>query len=113
MQGHFELNVFRPVVVSNMLNSIQLISSASVSFEKMLSKDLIPNYKRISELMSQSLMLVTALNPYIGYSKAAQIAKYAHKKGITLKEAALDLKILTSDQFDEYVKPEKMISPSD
>lgn len=111
MSGHFELNVFNPVIASNVLSSVNLLSKASLNLSQVVSY-LDANHQVIKELMSRSLMLVTALNPYIGYAKAAQIAKYAHKNHLTLKEASLKLNILTEKQFDEYVKPENMISPS-
>lgn len=111
MHGHFELNVFKPLIVSNVLNSMNLLSSSANSFVKLLNK-LDANREVINQLMTRSLMLVTALNPYIGYSKAAQIAKYAHKNNLNLKEAAIKLDILTAEQFDQYVKPENMLAPS-
>ena len=107
------MNVFKPLIVSNVLNSIYLLSNGVKNFNEQIVKTLQPDYKRISDLMNKSLMLVTALNPYIGYEKAAEIAKYAHKNGLTLKEAAIQKKILTEEQFDQYIKPEKMISPDD
>lgn len=111
MNGHFELNVYNPSIVSNVLSSIELLSNSCEKLSQLISS-LDANIEVINELMNRSLMLVTALNPYIGYAKAAQIAKYAHKNGITLKESALKLEILSEKQFDEYVKPENMISPS-
>lgn len=111
MHGHFELNVFKPVIVANVLSSIELLSNASDALSKTISH-LDANQEEITKLMTRSLMLVTALNPYIGYAKAAKIAKYAHKNELTLKEAAVKLEILTAQQVDEYVKPENMISPS-
>lgn len=113
MHGHFELNVFNPLIVSNVLNSIYLLTNAVNTFNNDLLKNLKPNMEKINELMKKSLMLVTALNPYIGYDNAAKIAKYAHKNNLTLLEAALKLELLTKEKFDEYVKPEKMISPED
>lgn len=89
MNGHFELNVFKPLIVSNVLRSIRLIGDGCRSFVNNCLKDLKPNEPRIKELLDNSLMLVTALNPYIGYDKAAAIAKNAHKKGLTLKQSAL------------------------
>lgn len=111
MHGHFELNVFKPLIVSNVLNSMNLLSSSANSFVRLLN-NLDANREVITQLMTRSLMLVTALNPYIGYAKAAQIAKYAHKNNLNLKEAAIKLEILNSEQFDEYVKPENMLAPS-
>ena len=113
MQGHFELNVFKPLIVSNVLNSIYLLSNGVRNFNERIVKTLQPDYKRIGDLMGRSLMLVTALNPYIGYEKAAEIAKFAHKNGLTLKQAAIQKGYLTEEQFDQYIKPEKMISPDD
>lgn len=112
MNGHFELNVFKPLIVSNVLHSIRLLGDGSKSFVENCLKGIIPNEKRINELLNNSLMLVTALNPYIGYDKAAAIAKNAHKKGLTLKESALELGHLTEQQFNEWVKPENMTGPS-
>lgn len=111
MNGHFELNVFNPVMASNVLSSVNLLSNSCSHLAKLISS-LDANIEVINELMTRSLMLVTALNPYIGYAKAAQIAKYAHKNHLTLKEAALKLEILDEKKFDEYVRPENMIAPS-
>jgi fumarate hydratase class II len=108
-QGHYELNVFKPMMIYNALQSADLLADAAVSFTDKLIKGIEPNYKRIEELLNNSLMLVTALNPYIGYEKAAQIAKTAHKNGTTLKEEAVNLGILTPEEFDKYVVPEKMV----
>jgi fumarate hydratase class II len=113
MHGHFELNVFKPLIVSNVLNSIYLLSNAITNFNQNLLRNLKPDLEKINELMKKSLMLVTALNPYIGYDNAAKIAKYAHKNHLTLIEAALKLNLLTEEKFKEYVKPEKMINPDD
>ncbi len=109
--GHFELNVFKPLIVKNVLHSIRILADASVSFTKNCLIGLKANEKKIKTLMDQSLMLVTALNPHIGYDKASEIAKYAHKKDLTLKEAALALKYLTSEEFDKWVQPKNMIGP--
>lgn len=113
MHGHFELNVFKPLIVANCLNSIYLLTNAIHNFNVNLLKNLKPDNERINELMKKSLMLVTALNPYIGYDNAAKMAKYAHKNNLTLLEAALKLELLTEEKFKEYVKPEKMISPDE
>lgn len=110
--GHFELNVFRPMIVRNILHSSELIADASVSFAKNCVEGIEPNKKRISELLNNSLMLVTALNPYIGYDNAAKIAKSAHKKGQTLKEAALESGLVTEEQFSQWVRPEDMLGPT-
>ncbi len=109
MQGHFELNVFKPMMIKNALESADLLADASVSFTDKLVTDIKPNHKRIKELLDNSLMLVTALNPVIGYEKAAEIAKKAYKEDKTLKQAALELGYLTEEEFDKYVKPEKMV----
>ncbi|KAI9168286.1 hypothetical protein H9P43_007658 [Blastocladiella emersonii ATCC 22665] len=110
--GHFELNVFKPVMIKNLLQSVRLIADASVSFTDNCVVGIQPNTKRIDAIMKESLMLVTALNPYIGYDNAAAAAKKAHKEGTTLKEAAVALGTLTPEQFDEWVRPEKMIGPN-
>ena len=107
--GHFELNIFKPMIVRNVLQSIRLVSDACISFSKNCVVGIQPNKERISTLLNESLMLVTALNPHIGYDNAAKIAKNAHKKGLTLKQSALELEILTEEQFDNWVKPENMI----
>jgi fumarate hydratase class II len=107
--GNFELNVFRPMVIRNFLHSVNLIAHACENFDEHCARGIEPNRERIDRLMRESLMLVTALNPHIGYAKAAEIAKNAHKKGITLKESALALGYLTERQFDEWVRPEDMV----
>ncbi len=112
-QGHYELNVFKPMMIYNALQSADLLGDAAVSFTDKLVKGIKPNYKRIEELLNNSLMLVTALNPHIGYEKAALIAKTAHKNGTTLKEEAVNLGILTPEEFDKYVVPEKMVGDID
>lgn len=111
--GHFELNVFKPQIISNVLQSIRLLSDGMNSFNKNCVVGIQANEKRISQLLNESLMLVTALNPYIGYDNAAKAAKTAHKEGTSLKAAAIKLGLLTDKQFDEWVRPEKMIGPSD
>lgn len=111
-QGHFELNVFKPVMIRNLLHSAKILGDASVSFTEHCVDGIVANEDRISKIMKESLMLVTALNPYIGYDNAAKAAKKAHKEGTTLKEATVKLGLLTEKQFDEYVRPEKMIGPS-
>lgn len=111
-QGNFELNVFKPVIIYNFLQSVQLLSDGIKSFHDHCAVGIEPNVKTIKENLSGSLMLVTALNPYIGYENAAKIAKFAHKEGLTLKEAAVQLKLLTEEQFDEMVKPENMVKPN-
>ncbi|MCO6462736.1 MAG: class II fumarate hydratase [Saprospiraceae bacterium] len=109
MNGQFELNVFKPVMIFNFLTSANLIGDACVSFNDHCAVGIEANLPRIKHNLDNSLMLVTALNTKIGYDKAAEIAKKAHKEGTTLKQAALDLNYLTAEQFDEWVRPEKMI----
>ena len=109
--GSFELNVFRPLIIHNVLQSIRLLSDAMASFDEYCARGIEPNRERIAELVARSLMLVTALNPHIGYDKAAAIAKKAHREGTTLREAALALGHVTEAQFDEWVRPERMIGP--
>lgn len=111
--GHFELNVFKPVMIYNVLQSIRLIADGSVSFSDNCVDGIKANEARIEKLMHESLMLVTALNPHIGYDNAAKIAKKAHKEGTSLKEAGIALGLLTKEQFAEWVKPEDMIKPRD
>ena len=108
-QGHYELNVFKPVMAYNFLQSAQLLADACHSFNDHCAVGIEPNLTRIKELVDKSLMLVTALNPHIGYENAAKIAKTAHKNGTTLKEEAVNLGLLTAEQFDEWVKPEDMV----
>ncbi|MEL6761473.1 MAG: lyase family protein, partial [Myxococcota bacterium] len=110
-QGNFELNVFKPLMVYSTLQSIRLLSDGCRSFTDNLAVGIEPNEKRIDELMKQSLMLVTALNPVIGYDNAAKVAKKAHHDGTTLKEAALALGLIDEAKFDEVVRPETMIGP--
>lgn len=111
--GHFELNVFKPVIIYNVLQSIRLIADAAVSFTDNCVVGIVANRERISKLMNESLMLVTSLNPHIGYDNAAKIAKKAHKEGTSLKEAGITLGLLTAEQFDAWVKPETMLAPSE
>jgi fumarate hydratase class II len=108
-QGNYELNVFKPVMAYNFLQSAQLIADACISFNDHCAVGIEPNIDRIKELVDKSLMLVTALNTHIGYENAAKIAKTAHKNGTTLKEEAINLGFVTSEQFDEWVKPEDMV----
>ncbi|MFM2214453.1 MAG: class fumarate hydratase [Bacteroidota bacterium] len=110
MQGHYELNVFKPMIAANFLQSAILLGEASASFDQHCIQGMEPNYKRIKELVDNSLMLVTALNTKIGYYKAAEIAQAAHKNGTTLKEEAVGLGYVTAEEFDTWVKPEDMIS---
>lgn len=108
-QGHYELNVFKPVMAYNFLQSAQLLGDACISFNDHCAVGIEPNLPRIKELVDKSLMLVTALNTHIGYENAAKIAKTAHKNGTTLKEESVNLGLLTAEQFDEWVKPEDMV----
>lgn len=111
MNGQFELNVFKPVLIRNLLHSIRILSDGMRSFEKNLVAGLEADEERISTLLHQSLMLVTCLNPVIGYDSASKVAKNAHKKGLTLKESAMELKALSEEDFDRYVRPELMLRP--
>jgi len=111
--GQFELNVFKPVMISNFLQSVRLLSDACVSFTKNCVVGIQANEDKIKSILNESLMLVTALNPHIGYDNAAKCAKNAHKKGITLKESALELGVLTEQQFNDWIKPAEMIGPSE
>ena len=108
-QGHFELNVYKPVMALNVLESAQLIGDACVSFDSNCAQGIVPNTDKVDELLKNSLMLVTALNPKIGYYKAAEIANLAHQNKLTLKEAALQTGYLTEVEFDEWVQPKNMI----
>ncbi|MDE2040425.1 MAG: class II fumarate hydratase [Elusimicrobia bacterium] len=110
--GNFELNVFKPLIIHNFLRSAKLLAAGCRGFEEHCARGLEADADRIDELMRRSLMLVTALNPHIGYDNAAKIAKTAHADGTTLKEAALKLKLLSAEQFDEWVKPERMTKPA-
>ena len=110
--GNFELNVFKPLIIHNFLQSVRLLADGAVSFNDNCVVGIEPNRERIAQMMGQSLMLVTALNPHIGYDKAAEIAKKAYKEGSTLKEAALALGYVTAGQFDQWVRPEDMVGKS-
>jgi fumarate hydratase class II len=109
MTGHFELNVFKPMMIYNFLMSARLIGDACVSFNDNCIAGLQPNQKKITEHLNNSLMLVTALNTKIGYDKASEIAKKAYKEDTTLRAAAIALGYLTDEEFTEWVRPEKMI----
>jgi len=111
--GHMELNVFKPVIVSAVLQSIRLLADSCKSFATHCVDGTVANRDRLNTIVKDSLMLVTALNPHIGYDKAAQVAKKAHKENTDLKTAAVALGFLTAEQFDEWVVPEKMLGPSD
>jgi fumarate hydratase class II len=110
--GNFELNVFRPMIAHNVLQSVRLLADGAHSFNDNCAVGIEPNRERIDTLLNESLMLVTALNPHIGYDKAAKIAKKAHKEGTTLKASALALGFVTEQQFDEWVRPEDMVGHS-
>ena len=109
--GNFELNVFRPVIAYNILQSLKLISDGCKSFTKNAILGIKPNFDKINYNLYNSLMLVTALNPHIGYDKAAQVAKKAYKDQSSLREAVIELGFLTAEEFDKYVNPEEMIHP--
>jgi fumarate hydratase class II len=109
--GNFELNVFKPVMIFNFLHSIDLLTDACSNFRRFCIEGLEPNREQIAEYVSDSLMVVTALNPVIGYDKAAAIAKQAHKDKTTLREAAIASGHLTAEEFDAAVRPEEMIAP--
>lgn len=108
--GNFELNVFRPMMIHNFLQSVRLLADGMNSFNEHCASGIEPNIDRIDQLLNESLMLVTALNTHIGYDKAAEIAKKAHKESLTLKQSALKLGYLTEDEFDQWVKPEDMVN---
>jgi fumarate hydratase class II len=108
-QGHYELNVFKPLMAANILQSAQLLGDASRSFDEHCASGIAPNKKVIDKLLNNSLMLVTALNTRIGYYKAAEIANKAHEEGSTLKEAAIALGYVTAEEYDQWVRPEDMV----
>ncbi len=109
--GNFELNVYKPLVIHNLLQSVRLLADGMASFDEHCARGIEPDRERIAELVARSLMLVTALNPHIGYDKSAAIAKKAHREGTTLKAAALALGYVTADEFDAWVRPERMVGP--
>jgi len=111
--GNFELNVFKPLIAHNFLQSVRLLADGMASFDEHCARGIEANRERIHELMERSLMLVTALAPHIGYDKAAQIAKRAHHDGSTLKEAASALGFVSEEQFAQWVRPEAMVRPDD
>ena len=110
-QGNFELNVYKPVILLNTLQSIYLLADGIKTFNDNCAVGIKPIQENIDQFLNRSLMLVTALNPHIGYEKAAKIAKNAHEKGITLKESAIESGFLTEEQFNKWIKPEEMIGP--
>src|SRR5579875_2772594 len=112
-QGNFQLNVYKPVMLHNVLESIELLADAIRAFDENCAQGIAPNETRIREHLENSLMLVTALNPHIGYEKAAKIAITAHRKGTSLRQAALELGYVTEEQFDRWVRPEDMTRPLD
>ena len=111
--GNFELNVYKPLIIANVLRSIRLLADAAESFDKHCARGIEPDLQKIKQHVDRSLMLVTALAPRIGYDKAAQIAKKAHAEGTTLKAAALALGHLTEEEFDREVRAEKMVKPGE
>ena len=112
MSGNFELNVFKPLIIRNVLHSARLMADAARSFREFCVEGITANKERIDDHLHNSLMLVTALNLHLGYDTCAMIAKKAHKEGKTLKQVAVETGSLTAEQFDEWVRPEKMIGPS-
>ncbi len=113
LSGQFELNVFKPLIIRNLLHSVRIMSDGMRSFEKNLVVGIKADEKRIATLLHESLMLVTCLNPVIGYDMASKVAKNAHKKGLTLKESAMELKALSEEDFERYVRPELMLAPKE
>jgi len=107
--GNFELNVYKPLIAHAFLQSVRLLADGMASFDVHCAHGIEPDEKRIAELMERSLMLVTALNPHIGYDRSAAIAKHAHSQGLSLREAALTVGGLSAEQFDAWVRPEKMV----
>jgi fumarate hydratase class II len=113
LQGHYELNVFKPVMAANFLQSARLLGDACISFEQNCASGIEPNYSNLKKNLDNSLMLVTALNTKIGYEKAATIAKTAHQNGTTLRQEAISLGFLTGEEFDQWVRPEDMCGSLD
>jgi fumarate hydratase class II len=110
-QGNFQLNVYKPVILHNVLESIDLLADACRSFDERCARGIQPDRERIRENLENSLMLVTALNPHIGYEKSAKIAMAAHREGISLREAAIKSGFVTAEQFAEWVRPDRMTGP--
>ncbi|MEY2984514.1 MAG: class fumarate hydratase, partial [Cyanobacteriota bacterium] len=110
-QGNFELNVFKPVIIHNLIHSLRILSDACRGFNQHLVEGLLVNETKVQEFLDNSLMLVTALNPHIGYDNAAKVAKLAFQQEITLKQAAVELGLLSPQQFDQWVIPEQMVNP--
>jgi fumarate hydratase class II len=113
LQGHYELNVFKPVMAANFLQSARLLGDACISFEQNCASGIEPNYSNLKKNLDNSLMLVTALNTKIGYEKAATIAKTAHQNGTTLRQESISLGFLTGEEFDQWVRPEDMCGSLD
>jgi fumarate hydratase class II len=109
--GNFELNVYKPLIAHNFLQSVRLLADGMASFEAHCVRGIVARRERIAELVEQSLMLVTALTPHIGYDKAARIAKHAHTDGVSLRSAALALGYVSAEQFDRWVVPAQMVGP--
>ena len=109
--GNFELNVFKPLMIYNLLQSIKLLADSCISFNNHCAVGIEPNREKIEEHLNSSLMLVTALNSHIGYDNAAKVAKKAHAENLTLKQSAVALELLTAEEFDEKVQPKNMIGP--
>jgi fumarate hydratase, class II len=112
-QGNFELNVFKPLIIHNFLHSTMLLANSSVSFTKYCVEGIEPNREQIKRNVQNSLMLVTALSPHIGYDNAAKVAKKAHAENMTLREATVAMKLLSGEEFDRLVRAEKMLAPED
>lgn len=113
LSGQFELNVFKPLLIRNLLHSVRILADGMRSFEKNLVVGIKADEARIATLLKESLMLVTCLNPVIGYDMASKVAKNAHKKGLTLKESAMELEALSEEEFERYVRPELMLAPKE
>jgi fumarate hydratase class II len=111
--GNFELNVYKPLIIHNVLQSVKLMGDVATNFEQFCAAGIEPNTPRLTENLERSLMLVTALNPHIGYDNAAKIAKKAHKDGTSLKEAAVALGLVTAEDFDRWVDPKAMTQPGE
>jgi fumarate hydratase class II len=111
-QGHFQLNVFKPVILHNVLRSIELLSDAIHSFDEHCARGIEIDAERIRDHLANSLMLVTALNPHIGYEKSAKIALKAYRENLSLRDAAVQLGFVTGEQFDQWVRPEEMTHPT-
>jgi len=110
--GNFELNVYKPLIINAVMQSIELLGDVCASFDEHCARGIEPNRAEIARKVASSLMLVTALAPHIGYDKAAKVAKQAHADGTTLREAAIALGFVTGEDFDQWVKPEAMVGPS-